>query len=217
MKKKASIVLALVLFVSCLTACGSSFDASKYVSSLLEVSYTGETETYLEMTDDTQENAEQIFENTLDNALSEYEAYITDPVLLEQYRELFADILRSIPFTVGEAVELDNGDYTVDVTVTPLTIFDDCYDQYMQEVEAYQNKLAEDVANGQPVPDEETLYNANFQIFYDCLKATYDAGLSYGEPETVTLNVCDNGDGVYSISEDELSHLDSLTLVMTKY
>ena len=61
------------------------FDAGEYVQAVLDVSYKNETEQYVEITGVSKEEAEQIFENNLDNKSREMRfchlrKYLIDPL-----------------------------------------------------------------------------------------------------------------------------------------
>ena len=76
MKKKAIWLLVLTLVVGMLGGCSafsdfSSSDYGAYVQSLLDVEYKGITDKYMELTEDTQENADAFYP-----ACMEYWAYI---------------------------------------------------------------------------------------------------------------------------------------------
>ena len=67
MKKMKSLVLILVLALSAwtLTGCGgmSEDEAKEYAQAVLDASYKGEFDSYMELTDSTEEEAREMYED----------------------------------------------------------------------------------------------------------------------------------------------------------
>ena len=94
--KKALVALVMAVLMVAMTACsGSKFDASSYVQSCLDVLTKGEKDEYMELTGRTEEEATQDYEDNLQAMVDEMASIgITDESLLEQYRTIFADLMK---------------------------------------------------------------------------------------------------------------------------
>lgn len=203
-----------VLSMLMVVGCGSKFDASGYTKAVLDVSYKGETKQYMELTESTQEQADAIFEDNLDLVMQEFATLGLSDDLEANYRQLFADIMNQAKYTVGEAKETEGDNFEVEVTVEPITLFDDTYEEFQNQSTAYAEQVGTEVMNGAQMPSDAEMQNKVFEIYYNILKAELDAGLKYGEAETVTVHVEQDGNKVYSIVEDDLAALDEAMISM---
>lgn len=74
MKKMKSLVLILVLALSAwtLTGCGgmSEDEAKEYAQAVLDASYKGEFDSYMELTDSTEEEAREMYEGNMDATMA---------------------------------------------------------------------------------------------------------------------------------------------------
>ena len=70
-KRILSVILAAMMMLA-LTACGgmTTDDAKTYVQSVLDASYKADFSEYTEQTDSTEEEAQQLFDENLDNIMS---------------------------------------------------------------------------------------------------------------------------------------------------
>ena len=109
------------------------------------------------MTGSTQEAADEIFTKSLDATMEDYEKLNLPDELEKNYRQLFGDLMKSVRYTVSEAKEDDNGNFTVDVSVEPITIFDDTYSQFQEKAKEYATQVSNDVMNGAEMPSEEEI------------------------------------------------------------
>ena len=211
-KNRMRLLMISVIVMAMLAGCGAKFDASGYTKAILDVLYKNETEQYMELTQSTQEEAEQIFEENLDSAMSQFDLLGGSDDLQAKYRQLFSDLLKQVKYSVSEAVEDENGNYTVDVTIEPITIFNDTYDEFQEQAAAYAEQVTNDVMNGGEMPSDEDMQIRVFEIYYDILRASIDAGLNYGEPEVVTVHVEKDQNNVYRISDEDIAALDAATI-----
>ncbi|PWJ47061.1 hypothetical protein [Faecalicatena contorta] len=207
-KKGLSAVLLIVMVLTLLGGCGRTFDASGYTKAVLDVSYKNETEEYIQLTGETKEEAEKIFTENMDVTMEAFQSMNFPEDLESQFRELFEVLAKNVKYTVGEAVEDKNGNFTVDVSIEPITIFNDTYEEFQKQAQEYATKVANDVMNGAEVPSDEDMQNNVYEIYYNILKSTVDQGIKYGEAEVVTVHV-NKGDGnVYEILKEDMVTLD---------
>ncbi len=165
-KKRITAVVVAAVLLAVLGGCVNKFNAAGYTKALLDVTYKNETEQYIELTGSTQEAADEIFTKSLDATMEDYEKLNLPDELEKNYRQLFGDLMKSVRYTVSEAKEDDNGNFTVDVSVEPITIFDDTYSQFQEKAKEYATQVSNDVMNGAEMPSEEEMQNHIYDIYY---------------------------------------------------
>lgn len=214
MNKRKGIVAVLLLsmVLALLGGCGKKFDASGYTKAVLDVCYKNETEQYIKLTNSTKEEAEAVFTDNMDSLMEGFSELNLSEDLEGKYKEFFEDIAKGVKYSVGEAVEDKEGNFTVEVTVEPITNLKDTYDEFMAQSEEYSVQVSNDVMNGGEIPSEEDMMNHVFEIYYNILRESLDAGVNYGEAQTITMHVNKGDDNVYEIPEADLSALDELTI-----
>lgn len=213
-KKEISGIILIVIMTLLLVGCTADFDAEGYTKAVLDVSYKNQTEQYVELTESTEKDAEQIFEQNLDAMVEEFGGLMLSEELMENYRGLFADMMKQVKYEVGEAIKDEEQNYTVNVTICPMRIFDDTYAVFQQEAEAYAREISDGALNGNAVPTEEEMQNHVFELYYQILKNALEDEVQYGDPETVTVHVNRDEDNIYSIPKEDIAALDEKTISM---
>lgn len=210
MKKRIGIVVTAFVMVMAmvLTGCGEKFDASAYVKSCIDVITRGEKEEYMKITQRTEEQAQQDYEGNLDIIMEGFSDTGMSEELQEKYRTFFADLLKKTKYEVKEAKESETkGNYTVDVEVEPIMgVFDGLQDELNAATQAYVEEL---LNSGQTV-DEAAANEWVFNTMYDML-VTRMENITYGEKQTVTMNVVLNGK-IYEIPEEDYTALDAVLI-----
>lgn len=222
MKKKAIWLLVLTLVVGMLGGCSafsdfSSSDYGAYVQSLLDVEYKGITDKYMELTEDTQENADAFYP-----ACMEYWAYIIADYFLiapdisteveERLVSLTEDVFSHVRYEVADAVE--SGDYyTVEVTVYPMLFVEAAYDEVTAYAEDFQAR-SDAGEHGNYMEDDEA-YTAR-EIEYangvmDILE-TYVDNIEYDDPVSKIVKITVDEDGYYGISDEDYADLENYLL-----
>ncbi len=205
MKKRFSLIITMAAcFSMLLGGCGKKLtveDAPAYVQSALDACYKGEFEAYMEFTKSTEEEAKELYESGLDANMEA--SGITDvnvsQELQDQYRQLFAGLLGISKYTVGEAKE-DGEGFTVDVSVEPFIMFD-----------TLQDDLIAAMSNS-GLTEEATADEINsfvYQKMYELMSAKLNDP-TYGDPQTVTVHIQPDEDGVQTINEDDLVEIDTV-------
>lgn len=218
-KRKGKYIVGLVLLIGialCVCSCIRIIDPVAYTQAILDVTYKNETKQYMELTGATQEDAEQVFESNLETTAKIYKNVKLPEELENNYNQLFKDIIMRVQYTVGEATKDEKGNYVVDVSVYPMMLFDDTYETFREKSAEYAVNLSNSVMEGTPVPTEEEMQQAVYQIYYDILKAELDAGLKYGRSEKVQIHVNKTEDGTYVIPEEDIRMLDSKLISQEK-
>ncbi len=214
MKQKLLAGIMIVFTAAFLTACSVKFDASGYTKAVLDVSYKNEAEEYIELTRANRKDAEALFEQKLDAVVNEFAASDFPEDLKNKYRELLGDMMKQVKYSVGEAAETEDKNYTVDVTVEPMTIFTDTYEEFQKQSQEYTTRISNDVMNGADMPSETEMHNQVYEIYYNVLRAALDEGVGYGEQESITVHVNKNEDDKYGILEEDLTELDKKLISM---
>lgn len=194
----------------------TKFDACAYMQAILDVSYKNETEDYIEITGASQEEANEIFYKNLDATMHEFNTANLSEELEENYRSLFEETVKQVKYTVGEAVEGDGADYTVEIAVEPILLFDDTYEEFQKQAEEYAAEISNDVMNGGEMPSDDEIQDHVYQTYYDVLTEELNIGLTYGEAENITVHINKTEEGVYEIPDEELRALDQAMISQEK-
>lgn len=208
LKKNWMRAAALVTAMTALLGGCTVFDACAYMQAILDVSYKNETEDYMELTGATEEEANEIFQNNLDATMHEFSTAELSEELEENYRTLFEKTIKQVKYTVGEAAEAEGNGYTIEISVEPVLLFDNTYDEFRKKSEEYAAEISNNVMKGEEMPSDDEIQNHVYQTYYEVLTEELDAGLSYGEAETITVHISRTEDGTYEIPEEDLRALD---------
>ena len=217
-RKKKNWIQTLILLIGLLlllSGC-TKFDACAYMQAILDVSYKNETESYMEITGVTQEEADEIFKKNLDATMHEFSTTELPEELEENYRLLFEDTVKQVKYTVGEAVESEDKNYTVEVAVEPILLFDETYEEFQNKTEEYASEISNNVMSGEELPSDDEIQNQVYQTYYEVLKTALNNELSYGEAENITVHMNRMEDGAYEIPEEDLRALDQAMISQEK-
>ncbi|MCI8836394.1 MAG: hypothetical protein HFH24_13745 [Ruminococcus sp.] len=215
-KRKKLCLAGLLIGVMFLLSGCTAFDACTYTQAVLDVSYKNQTEDYMEITGASQEEADEIFQRNLDTTMQDFKSMELSGELEENYRKLFEEIIKQVNYTVGEAVKEENGDFTVDVEIKPVLLFDDTYEEFQKKSEEYAASITSDVMEGAEMPSDEEIQAKVYQIYYEVLQAGLEAGPHFGETEKVTVHIQKTEDGVYEIPSEDLKTLDASMISQEK-
>ena len=199
-----AVLLAVVMTVLCGCSGGmSADDAKSYAQAVMDASYKGEFEDYMEWTNSTEEEAQEMYEGSLDTTMSEAgfnDLGISDE-LVASYRQLFQDMIGQANYTVDNAVEDGEDGYTVDVEIQPFTAFDGIQDEV-------NTTLGAELEGRTDLSNDE-LYELIFQRMYELMSDRL-ASPTYGDAVTVTIRVIPDDDGVYYIPDEDLVEIDDV-------
>ncbi len=204
--RRGILALALLLLLAAMVAgCGGGMtaeDAKEYVQAVLDASYKGEFDSYMELTDSTEEEAVSMYEGNVDATMATvgFDEMGISEDMQEDYRQLFLDLAKQAKYSLGEATEIENG-YEIEVTIEPFIGMNDLENELT-------NILMQDLAAAAEIPTEEELNQMTMQTLYDLLSEKV-ASPEYGEAQTMTVRVTVDSDNVYSIPEEDTTALDS--------
>lgn len=217
-RRRKNWIQAFVLLIGLLlllSGC-TKFDACAYMQAILDVSYKNETEGYMEITGVTQEEADEIFKKNLDATMHEFSTTELPEELEANYRLLFEDTVKQVKYTVGEAMEGENKNYTVEVAVEPILLFDETYEEFQSKTEEYASEISNNVMSGEELPSDDEIQNQVYQTYYEVLKTALNDGLTYGKAENITVHMNRMEDGAYEIPEEDLRALDQAMISQEK-
>jgi hypothetical protein len=128
LKRISLALLMLIMAVSMLTGCGpkkpTAEDAQAYVQAVLDLMCTGDYDHSVKLADVEEGKETEIRDNLVNQMIAEFS---TEANLSEDTAKAFSDFmikaLEKASFTVGDAVETDDGGYDVTVSVEPLQIY----------------------------------------------------------------------------------------------
>lgn len=226
MKSRRMTALALAAVLALTTAaCGGNgpgvgkFDAKVYVDGLLRENYLGEfTPEYLELVGIDEETARQTYETGISNEVSFfinlYEIEYPEEELYEELTELYKEIYSHAKFEVTDAVEMEDGSFSVQVTVEPIDI--------VQLADTDWDKTITPFYEDYPMSVQYAMTTAEYQemdheyaqlvleLYKDKLKETGNM-----TAKTVLVSVTRGEDGAYTISHDDFAKLDELIIDYT--
>ena len=195
-----------------LSACGglSETDAETYVKGHLDAAYLGiYDKAYIDLVEDmTEDDARELHES---NVSDETEYYLLDFLsidypndeMVERAKEVMEKIYAKSKYTVGTGSKTKDGDFVVEVTVSPLDLYslltdDDFYDALDQagfdEAETEEEYEAVDAIYG--------------PLMLDLLEDRLD-DVEYGEDQIIMLQLKKDADG-YALVEAGMQKVDEV-------
>lgn len=214
-KRALSAALALCM-TGILAACGGGLtekDAEAYVKGHLDAAYLGVYDkAYIELVEDmTEADAREMHEN---NVSDEAELYLLDFLevdyptdeINDRAKEVMEKLYAKSKYTVGTGSKTKDGDFVVEVTVSPIDLYnlltqDDFFD-------------ALDEANFDDAETEEELeaVDAVFGLLIlDTLEDKLDE-IEYGEEQIIMLQLKKDSDGYYGLVEAGMQKVDEVMI-----
>ena len=212
MKKFKNVIVALlVLIMGTLSGCAAfqKFDASGYTKACLDATYKGEFDEYIKLTKQTKEDAEKTYNQNLELATQQLTAVGVSEELSEKYMQLFIDLFKNTKYTVKEAKEGKDKNYTVEAkaendTIENTQVFEGVLEATQAEVETLVTAQAESGT----IPSQDEIIEQTFQILYDKVSANMK-NITYGEKQVIEISVTKDSNNVYSISQEDYLKLDA--------
>lgn len=202
LKRNVSLVLVGLMILGMLAGCGMKPDDAKaYVQATLDAGYKADFGEYTKLTDSTEEEAQKLFDGNIDkvtNALG-FDALGATEETMDKYGELLKEIFAKVKYTVGDAKETDGG-FEVEVTAEPMEIFTGIQDELIA-------KMQEEVTKSGKKITEDDVNQLAIDMVHQMLSEKLGE-VTYGEPQTITVHVTKNSDGVWDITESDLQAVD---------
>lgn len=207
--RKIALVLSCIMMMGLLGGCGEKFDASAYLKALLDNSYKNDATAIVEMEIATAEEAAALYEEGLQGEL---DMMLTTAGITEDQipgiRDIMADMLAGAKYTVGEAVEQEDGSFVVTVTYETMNVFGPTTEKYLADVETMVTEWTEAMLAGEEAASEEEMTAKVYEMFGTTLQEVL-ANPTYAEPQetTVRIEIVDN---MYQPNEEDLYNLEYL-------
>ena len=207
--RKIALVLSCIMMMGLLGGCGEKFDASAYLKALLDNSYKNDATAIVEMEIATAEEAAALYEEGLQGEL---DMMLTTAGITEDQipgiRDIMADMLAGAKYTVGEAVEQEDGSFVVTVTYETMNVFGPTTEKYLADVETMVTEWTEAMLAGEEAASEEEMTAKVYEMFGTTLQEVL-ANPTYAEPQETTVRI-EMVDNMYQPNEDDLYNLEYL-------
>lgn len=218
MKKTARyriVLLSLALCAGLLAGCGNSYTAKDLVKDTLDLYFLDSpSERYLEQVNMTAEEAHDAFEHWLSLEIPffcrefEVELDSCQAQIETQIVELYHEIYRHSKYEVGESGKSGSA-YPVEVTIYPIDILQKVFDSYLDGYAAdFNERIASGAYDGISEVEFETLWA---QGVIDLVNE-HLGELDHLAPETMTVRVEKDTDGLYFVNTEDFQRADELIL-----
>lgn len=210
-QRRNYITVGLLIFVCLLslTGCGQKKKTAyqNYVKNLLDVNYKGDYANYVKENKGNETDALAMYQECLSNLsnqlITHYNLNTNQSVdVNETFSDVAASIYQAAKYDVSESYK-ENGDYYVDVTIYPLDILNQSYDEILSYIEAFNKDVADGVYND--VTKE--VYNEKFASGIASILSANAENPEYKDAVVVKALITDDGE-YYSISADSLKEID---------
>lgn len=204
-KRALLIVLMMVMTVAMLSGCGpkkpAPEEAQAYVKAVLDLMCTGDYDHTVDLADIEEGKESETRDALVDQMIAEIgdKQNLNDEVE-GSLRDLMVAALEKAKYSVGEAVETDDGGYDVTVTIEPLQIFTGITDELNTVLE---EKVAAESDKILAMSEEEQT-NYVMEIVIDLLNKNVEKP-KYDKAEEVVVHygIIEDKSGVYGCTEAE--------------
>lgn len=213
MKRIICTLLSAVMLVCCLTGCFATFDAKTYVQGNLDVIYLNKiSDEYLKTVTNSKEDLEEIYENGIEVEAEYFASYFAIDLELapedttDKIVELYKEIYKCSKYEIGEVVK-SGDDYLVSVTIYPIDIIQNIVNEDWEGFQEEWIAMADQILE---MTDEECEALWCEKVF-ELVNNRMDT-IGYLEPETISVQIVKDTDGVYVISDNDFGRIDSLVI-----
>lgn len=216
MKKIAAIAAAITMGAA-LTGCTNDAKTyTDYIKATLDCTYFGETAEYMKLTESTQEEADEVYASQIEytaSVLCYYldvnMDYVTEETM-DGYEETAEALLSKMKYEV-EPAEKSGDSYHITIKCEPIN----CWEAIGEDVdEFYTGEFGDrynEVVNG---TSEEDLAALEEEYAVEVLEIinTNLTDLSYKEPVTKIVEIVEDEDGFYGISDEDWYDIDDILM-----
>lgn len=214
LKKLLMLALSAAVCVGLLSGCGSSVPASELVKNNLDLVYLDQyTDDFLKRIDLTKEEAHQQYEQGIQSEVQAFASYfnidldLCDSSISDEIAGLYHQIYPHSKYEVGDT-SINGETYLVSLTVYPLDIIDQAMSHRTEFGENWQERIDsgefDDMTEEQ---HEEAWANA----IIDLVSAQLDS-IDYLDPQTISVQVVKEDDGIYRIDSSDFARIDMLMI-----
>lgn len=209
-KRLGIFCLLVAVSVAALNGCGRKKKTAyqQYVQNLLEVNYLGKYTNYMKDNGGNESEAINMHQDCIsalaNQLITHYNLDNNNSVNVNQvFTKLSDNIYSKVKYDVSESYR-DNGEYYVDVTIYPIDLLNQSYDEIMDYIDKFNSDVESGLYNDVTRQDYEEKFALGIA---DILKSNADA-ITYKDPVVVKALITDDGE-YYSIDSDSLIEIDS--------
>lgn len=211
-KKVLSAALVLCLLGS-LAACGGGLtekDAETYVKGHLDAAYLGSySKDYIDLVEDmSEEDAKEMHQQNVEDEtyflLTFLEVEYPTDEITERAEEIMDRIYAKSKYTVGTGSKTKDGDFVVEVTVSPIDLYN------LLTEDDFFDALDRAGFEGDETPEEMEAVDAVFgMLILDALESKLD-DIEYGKDQTIMLQLKPDEEGYYTLVEAGMQKVDEV-------
>jgi hypothetical protein len=208
--------LGLGLIITTLSGCRSHKKKvvyQQYVQDLMDVNYKGIYDGYEKNEGGSESDAVTMHEDcvsTLANQLISH--YSLDNATTVNINNAFIEVARTIyshaDYSVSESYKKD-GNYYVDVTIYPIDILNQAYDDIMSHIDSFNTAVAAGKYNSYT----EEQYEETFGLGISNILLRTCENIEYQDAVVVTVQIIDDGD-YYCISAEDLTAINNAIIAL---
>lgn len=211
------LILGLVsaLMMTSLTGClhRKKTAYQDYMKNILDVNYKGDFDGYVKDNDGTEEDASVMYSDTIDYLADQLiNHYSLNNAESDDVNAIFDETAKVIysksKYEVSKAYK-NGDDYYVDVTVYPMNILNQAFDDVFSYIDEYNKKISAGDFNNTAKEDYEKEFA---QGIADILQEK-SANMDYLNPIVVSVKIVDDGD-YYSADAAGISQIDASMLAI---
>ncbi|MFA9379118.1 MAG: DUF3568 family protein [Lachnotalea sp.] len=215
--RKGIVIIIFAVMMTLFSGCSAislltqgEFDAGGYVQGIMDSTYKAEFDKYIELTEDTQENAQVAYDSVMNTKAEAFATY-TAVTLTDDSKPKFIDyskqIYKNAKYEISKTTKTEDG-FIVDVVISPMTILKNI----STEGEAYVTEFNARNADG----EFADLTQEDFEAAYaDGIMSIFENNISniqYSEDVTVTVSVSSQDNKVYTMDAKEFEKIDNAIL-----
>ncbi len=200
-----------------MTACGNAAQTyTDYVQSVMDCTYQGKFDTYMELTDATTEEAQAVYDDEVEyiSQLMRYNAAVEDDYVdesvIQGFDDLAVELMGKLQYTVEPAVR--SGDtYHITISAQPV----DFWDSAMEELEDLYDEFFSE--RFYTVAPESAEYEALEQEWGEralVIVEGHVAHTGYKDAQSVIVQINSDDDGNYGIDDKYWLDIDDILLDM---
>lgn len=208
-----------------LASCGgetmTSFDATAYVSGVLDETYKGSwNNAFLDLVDLTDGEARDAYEAALEQEYRRfaYQFDLNDAALTDETRgsvmDLLTDVCAKAQYSVKPAVLLDETRYAVEVSVRPMDLFlqvrEDTLAGFQEEFAQRYDDADPDELTEEALTALEAQYENDWALGVVELCRDRLGLLNYLDVVPILVLVAPDDDGLYTMGDNDFSNLSAL-------
>ena len=211
-KKVLSAALVLCLLGS-LAACGGGLtekDAEAYVKGHLDAAYLGSySKDYIDLVEDmSEDDAKEMHQQNVEDEtyflLTFLEVEYPTDEINERAEEIMDRIYAKSKYTVGTGSKTKDGDFVVEVTVSPIDLYN------LLTEDDFFDALDRAGFEGDETPEEMEAVDAVFgMLILDALESKLD-DIEYGKDQTIMLQLKPDEEGYYTLVEAGMQKVDEV-------